>query len=272
MGMYMLDKAKEKGVRVYQGEVLNIETDKQGVCAVLVARNNMIERITTRRFVNAAGPFLKQIGNLLEVDIPVYPTLHEKIVIKDYLGIVPRSTPMLILDDEQYIGWTEEEKEFWRQDNKYGKLLKKFPGGVYMRPEGGKDSQMLLIGWAYDDTVREPLWDPILSEEFLEVVLRGATKLVPELRQYIGKIANPMHDGGYYTESKENIPIIGPMRVDGAFIVGALGGYGIMAGCAAGELGAAWVAASELPIYAQNFSFKRYDNPKYVPKRRSGKL
>jgi glycine/D-amino acid oxidase-like deaminating enzyme len=76
-----------------------------------------------------------------------------------------------------------------------------------------------------------------------------------------------MHDGGYYVETKdtesetfreENPPLIGPMGVEGAYIVSAC--HGVSAGCASGELCAAWVAGSKLPAYAEEFSLSRYGN------------
>ena len=73
-----------------------------------------------------------------------------------------------------------------------------------------------------------------------------------------------MHYAGYYTKTKENLLIIGPLDVEGAYIVGALSGFGTMVSCAAGELAAAWVAGSELPDYAQQLSLARYDDPAYA--------
>ena len=43
------------------------------------------------------------------------------------------------------------------------------------------------------------------------------------------------HYGGYYTMTDENWPLIGPMGTDGAYIVGALSGFGSMSACAAGQ-------------------------------------
>jgi glycine/D-amino acid oxidase-like deaminating enzyme len=74
-----------------------------------------------------------------------------------------------------------------------------------------------------------------------------------------------MHDGGYYVEAKdvggeafreENPPLIGAMGVEGAYVVSVC--HGVSAGCAAGELCAAWVTGSELPSYADELSPGRY--------------
>jgi len=288
LGMCLLEQAKDHGVREIRTEVVAVDQDKQGVRAVRVVGENGVETIKTRRFVNAAGPFVKRVAAMLKMDIPVRTGLWEKIVIKDYLGIVPRSAPTLILKDELFLEWSEEEKELLRQDNEYRWLLNKFSSGPYMRPEGGKDSQWLLMGWAYNEppckvhrerdadrvgagAVCEPQWEPQFSKEFPEIVLRGAVKMAPGLKQYLERIPKPMHDGGYYVETKdttgegfreENPPLIGPLGVEGAFIVNVC--HGVSAGCAAGELCAAWVTGSTLPDYADELSLKRYHALKNV--------
>ena len=75
-----------------------------------------------------------------------------------------------------------------------------------------------------------------------------------------------MLDGGYYTKTVENRPLIGPLPIPGAYVIGALSGFGVMAACAAGELLAAHVTKSELPEYANAFLLDRYMDPIYSSK------
>jgi glycine/D-amino acid oxidase-like deaminating enzyme len=70
-------------------------------------------------------------------------------------------------------------------------------------------------------------------------------------------------DGGYYTKTRENRPLIGPLPVKGGYLIGALSGYGIMASCAAGELLATHLTGSPLPSYAPAFALERYQDPEY---------
>jgi glycine/D-amino acid oxidase-like deaminating enzyme len=58
--------------------------------------------------------------------------------------------------------------------------------------------------------------------------------------------------------TKENWPLIGPMRTPGAFVAGALSGFGTMAACAAGSLCASWVMQRGLAPYANAHSPGRY--------------
>jgi glycine/D-amino acid oxidase-like deaminating enzyme len=286
LGMILLEKAKNGGVRELRAEVVAVEQDSQGVSSVRTRSRNTAERVETRCFVNAAGPFVKQVANLLGVDLPVRTGLWEKIVFKDHLGIIPRSMPTLILKDELFLEWSEEEKEMLCEDSDDGWLLNRFSSGPYLRPEGGEDSPWVLAGWAYNEppykverardqdrvgagVVCEPQWEPQLTRDFPEIVLRGLVRLVPGLWPYLKRLPKPMHDGGYYVETKdtdreayreENPPLIGPMGIEGAYVVSAC--HGVSAGCAAGELCAAWVTGNELPDYAGDFSLSRYQGQK----------
>jgi len=87
--------------------------------------------------------------------------------------------------------------------------------------------------------------------------------MLPGLQSYIGKAPKPVVDGGYYTKTRENRPLIGKLPVEGVYMLGALSGFGIMASPAAGELLAAHVTGSPLPPYAPSFSIDRYDDPRY---------
>ena len=109
----------------------------------------------------------------------------------------------------------------------------------------------------------EPVFPPPLDEQYPEIALRGLSAMLPGLREYFGRAPRPQVDGGYYVKTRENRLLTGPLPVKGAFVIGALSGYGIMSACAAGELLAARVAGKKLPIYAQAFSLARYDDREY---------
>ena len=55
----------------------------------------------------------------------------------------------------------------------------------------------------------EPATDP----NFPEIVLRGANRLNLGLKRYFGRLPRQMsHYGGFYTMTKENWPLVGPMK------------------------------------------------------------
>jgi sarcosine oxidase subunit beta len=51
--------------------------------------------------------------------------------------------------------------------------------------------------------------------------------------------------------------------VEGAYIIGALSGFGLMAAPASGELLAAHLSGGQLPHYAPAFALERYADPAY---------
>lgn len=265
LGMYLLEEARNLGVRELRGELVAIEQDHHGVRAIEVITASGKERIETRRFINAAGPFASHVAAMLDVELPIFSVLQQKIAIQDHLGVVARDTPFTIFMDEQYLDWSEDEKQLLQSEPEYQWLLDKFPGGLHIKPEGGKDSSWIKLGWAFNRTIEQPIWEPEGTPEFPDIVLRGASRLIPGLERYVGNTPKPVvHYAGYYTKTKENLPVIGPLDVEGAYIVGALSGFGTMVSCAAGELVAAWVAGGELPDYAQHLSPGRYDDSAYV--------
>jgi glycine/D-amino acid oxidase-like deaminating enzyme len=185
------------------------------------------------------------------------------VAFRDVQKIVSRNAPLLIWTDPQFILWSSEEKELL-QDEELQWLLEKLPAGVHTRPEGGSDSDILLMLWEYRLQESEPIWPPPLDEQYPELVLRGLTTMIPGLKVYHQRAPRPILDGGYYTKSRDNRPIIGPLPVGGANVIGALSGYGLMASCAAGELLAAHLLGTPLPAYAPAFSPDRFQDPAYL--------
>ena len=265
LGMYLLEQARAHGARLMRGRVTGVEIAGGRVQAVRVsAKNEPAEQIiSTPVFINAAGPYIKQVGQMIGVDVPVFCEFHGKIAFDDHLRAVSRDAPLLIWTDPQRLPWSDDEREALAESDEARWLLDPFPGGVHVRPEGGGGSNMLLILWTYDTAPREPVWPPKLDPEYPEVLLRGLATMIPGLKAYFGKAPKPYYDGGYYTKTQENRPLGCPTPVEGAFLCGAVSGFGMMASPALGELVAAHITGSALPSYAPAFSLARYDNPEY---------
>ena len=93
----------------------------------------------------------------------------------------------------------------------------------------------------------------------------GADAPLPEAKE-------PFVDGGYYTKTAENMPLVGPMpgpggrgRLENGFVCGAVSGYGIMASHAAGELLAAHATGGALPAsYADVMSPLRHQSEAFT--------
>ena len=258
MGMHLLETARRAGVRFEAGTVTGVDTAGGRVRSVQLSSG---KRIESPVFINAAGPFIKNIGHLLGLDLPVFSELHLKAIIKDALGAVERDAPLIIWNDPQTLEWDPDEREALAEDPDTRWLTETMPAGAHTRPEGGGNDIVML--WEYKTEVLEPVAQPTLDDQYPEITLRGLAAMLPRMREYLGRMPRPQLDGGFYTRTRENRPLIGPLGPEGSFIAGAVSGYGIMAACGVGDLLTAHVTGSELPAYASAFSPTRYANPEY---------
>ena len=260
-GSLLLGQAKAHGVQLMEGHVKNVEIENNRVTAVNLAGG---ERIPTQHFINAAGPFVRQVSETFGVELPVYCELHLKVSSQDHLKIIPRDAPMLIWNDAQKLPWSPEERGFLAEESDSQWLLGEFPPGVHTRPEGLSDSQIILMLWEYHTAKVDPIWPPPMDKDYPEIALRGLATMIPELITYFDKPPRPFLDGGYYTKTRENRPLIGPLPVEGTWVIGALSGFGLMAAMAAGELLALHVLGKKLPAYSPAFELNRYQDPAYI--------
>jgi glycine/D-amino acid oxidase-like deaminating enzyme len=205
-----------------------------------------------------------QVAEMLGVNLPVFSELHQKVAFKDSLEVVARHAPLLVWTDPQSLYWSAEERQMLAEEPEFASLLGTMPAGVHTRPEGGEGSQMVLMLWEYHTQRIQPSWPLPLDDQYAEIVLRGLVPMLPGLKMYLDKFPQPRHDGGYYTKTRENRPLIGPLPVSGAYLIGALSGFGLMAACAAGELIAAYISKGDLPDYAPVFRLERYSDAHYL--------
>lgn len=263
LGMWLLDEARARGVRLVNGRVTAVDTSGGRVNGVTIRAGEQEHHVQTRVFVNAAGPLVDKVGALLGVEIPVFNELHGKVAINDPLGIVPRDAPLMIWSDPVTLPWEDEEREALAEDDETRWLTEPFPAGVHFRPEGGPGATTLLLLWTYDVKRTPAVWPTSFEPEYAEVVVRGLSRMVPGLAAYAGNFGRPYIDGGYYCKTRENRPLIGPLPVAGAYIIGALSGYGIMASQAGADLLAAHITGGELPGYAAAMALSRYEDAGY---------
>jgi glycine/D-amino acid oxidase-like deaminating enzyme len=261
MGSLMLREAKIKGVQVIKGEILSIS---QGHVRYEMNLDSNV-KISADKIVIATGPFINQIGQMLDLYFPIENTLQRKFIIPDPKGIIPRDMPFTIYADPQFLDWSKEEIAFFKSDSAYHWLLEQFPGGLHIKPEG----EGIKMGWAFNRVNELPKWERSSLDLFPQVVLKGASRLIPQLAEYEHNIPAPLIEyAGYYTRTKENWPLIGPTDVSDVFVIGALSGFGTMTGCAAGQLCAQYILNDNAPLpeYAPYFHPNRYENSKILQK------
>ncbi len=271
LGTYMLQKLRDVGGRRMTGEVVGIDPGY----ALTVSTPDGNEAINADVVINAAGPFVNRIAGMLGESLPIKNIYQQKIAFEDERAAIPRDMPFSIDLDAKTLEWSDEEKEFLESEEGLAWLTREIHGGTHCRPEGGANGKWVKLGWAYNSRTSEPQEDlanePRIDPQFPEIVIRGAAAFIPSLRPYVDEPPKRFtHYGGYYTMTEENWPLIGPLNDDGAFVVGALSGFGSMAACAAGRLVATHACVGALPEYAADLSLARLENTTLLDQLRAG--
>ena len=267
LGMYLLEQAREHGLRFVKGRIEAVTVRDGRIEGVRLAPGSGEDSIATRSFVNAAGPLSPAVGRMSGVELPLFNELHGKVMFEDYLGLIPRDLPLMIWTDPVTLAWSDEEREQLAQEPELRWLLGTLPAGVHFRPEGGRDSRWHLLLWTYHLEPMAPVFPPRFDPFYPEVVVRGLARMVPALAEYLGpRMRRPYVDGGYYCKTKENRLLVGPTPVAGNYLLCGMSGYGIMASQAAAELLAGYIVGAALPDYAPEFALSRYQDPAYLAK------
>ena len=240
LGHWLLDRACGHGVELVRDEVTALDVSEGRVVGVSLTSGS---RIDTHTFVLAAGPLLPRWRARLGLRAPVVNELHGKISFEDEAGVIPRDAPLMIWNDPVDLG----ERG-------------RFPAGLHFRPRGDRS---ILGLWAYHTPIEEPRFPPSFDRDYAEIVLRGLTVMVPGLGVYAGRSPAVAVDGGYYCKAPDNRPLVGPTAIEGAYVLGALSGFGVMASQAAAELLAAGMLGQPVPEYAGAFHPARFDDPDY---------
>jgi glycine/D-amino acid oxidase-like deaminating enzyme len=259
LGSLMLEHVRASGGSLKAARVIAIE--KGGDFTLTLQGRDGIEKLRAEIIVNAAGPNAGDVATMLGETLPISNVFQQKIAFVDNEGAIDRKMPFSIDLDGQIIDWTDEERATLQEDPATVWLTKPMPGSIHCRPDGGDQGKWIKLGWAYNRTPSKPSDDPPTDPNFPDIVLRGASRLNPRLKTYYERLPRQMsHYGGYYPMTEENWPLIGPMKTKGAYIAGALSGFGTMGACAAGALCAAWLCDTTQPAFAHQLSLARYDD------------
>ena len=291
MGTQLLEMAKAEGARtIVPATLLGITTTDDGrisgVSAATADDPNL--HVPCGAVVNAAGPYAHHVNQLLGGGASLPPLeneIHAKAMLSDVEGAVPSDAPMMIYEDDVTLPWSEEEAEALESMGGFeASLIKPLAGGAHFRPYPGHTNTLLMLWEAIhaDIAVTEPPpREPELRGTlFAELMLRGLTEMVPNLgEKYLredGSMgARVTIDGGYYTKTPDNLPLIGPLpgAPQGAYVCAGLSGYGVMAANAAGDLLAGLLDEEAPPTsyeYASTFSPERWSDEEYVRKVAAG--
>lgn len=284
MGTQLLEQAREAGVATRTpARVVGIGVEGGRVSEVRLAApgGDGYTAVPTGAFVNCAGPFAAEVHRMaLESagggapdgapQLPLRNEIHGKAVLRDVRRAVPSEAPMMIWEDEICLGWEEEEADELRAMGGFeARIADPLPAGAHFRPYPGATPSLLLLWEALHMDVTVPDPPPpepeLRGELFAELMLRGLSRMAPRLGEYVDSDA-PLRshvsiDGGYYTQTPDNLPLIGeaPGGPRGSYVCAGLSGYGVMAANAAGSLLSRHVAGAPLPPeYAEHFAPARW--------------
>ncbi|MGH2511690.1 MAG: NAD(P)/FAD-dependent oxidoreductase [Candidatus Limnocylindrales bacterium] len=239
LGRALLAQASERGIRVVRGEVTGLDPDGRGGLDVFMSTPDGSERFTTRRLVDAAGPFAATVAGLAGLHLELETVLRQKVLLVDPVGIVPRSAPFTIGLDP----------------------LDGLPAGVHVKPDDSVRPDAIKLGWARDQDPRPPITEPTCPAEYPEQVLARAATIVPGLEAYSGaRMQILAHDGGFYARTPDGLPLIGRLEVPGMFAIAGLAGFGAMLACAAAELLAGWLLDEPASELAASFDPARFND------------
>lgn len=271
LGMQLLEEARAAGAELMAGSVTAVHAAGGRVTGVtVVGADGLTHHVACGAFVNGAGPMLRQVGQLAGVALPVFSEAHYKVSLEDTLGAVDRGTGLVILDDPMALPWDDDERAALAEDPEHAWLAGTFPAGIHLRPEGYGASRTVLMLWDYHgDHRHDPAPFPMPGDDaYPEVVLRGMTRLAPGLARYLARVPKMWMDGGYYTKTVENRPLVGAVGPEGSWVLGALSGFGVMAAPACAELLASQVAGAGVPAasaaWAAAMRPGRYEDAEYV--------
>ena len=260
LGAWLFQRAAAAGATFLRDRVVGVDTTGGRVRGVRLASGGTV---ATDRYVIAGGPALPELGRMLGLELPVLHELHAKATFRDPLGVVRRDAPFIIWQDPTDLPWTDAERRALASDESTRWLTTTLPGGVHVRPVDLAHGDEIYLIWTFETAVTPYVWPPRFDPRYGDVVLRGCARMIPGLTAYVGTSSPGVVDGGYYCKAPENRPLAGPLPVQGAFVVGALSGIGVMSAMAAGELLSLHVAGGALPDYARWFLPSRYDDPAY---------
>ena len=218
--------AKKLGVKFYFfNEVKDIVVKNNKITKVITDKQEII----TKRVVNAAGGYAKEIGDMVDLDIPVYSENHEILVTE-------RAKPML------------------------STMVMSFSMNIYCQqvPHGS-----ILMGRNNPDALHNH--DISSSWQFLDEMAKTVNHILPEVAKQ--RVIRTW--GGSYNISPDFQPIISDTLVEDFYVACGYSGHGFMFAPITGELLTEIILKEELEDYANDLHIDRFKDMKKIDKEHS---
>ncbi|MDZ7262526.1 MAG: FAD-binding oxidoreductase, partial [candidate division KSB1 bacterium] len=214
-------KGYSQGIKKHGGEILSHTEVKE----IKVKNGQVISVVTSEgkefsapKVLNAAGPWAREVGKLVGIDLPIEPERHEALITE---GVKPMYLPMLV---------------DYRDDGCYfvQRLTGQFIGCYTPRPN--------VPGRSLDTTF-----------EFMTEMPRRMVRLIPALEN----IAVLRQWAGSYSMTPDGNPIVDETNVKGFYVSAGMCGHGFMLGPALGQFLAQFMMTGQWPFDMSEFAFGR---------------
>jgi sarcosine oxidase subunit beta len=189
--------AADHGAKLWKNtQATGIQRDARGVAGVQTTRGP----VSTRKVVNAAGPWAAEVAQMAGVELPVEP-LRRMLVPTEPFDQFPHTAPMII----------------------------DMSNGFHFRPE----SLGFLLAW--NDPEETPGFKTDFEPVFIEKILTRAASRVP---MFENLAVNPKRAwAGLYEMTPDHHPILGEAPgVSGFFLANGFSGHGVMHAPATGKI------------------------------------
>ncbi|MBN2092735.1 FAD-binding oxidoreductase [candidate division KSB1 bacterium] len=196
-------------------EVIAVEATSSDSYQVICSNNDIY---SAKKILNAAGPFAKEVGAMIGLDLPVEPERHEAAITEP---IEFMKVPMVV---------------DYRKDGCY--FVQRLTGqfiGCYTPDEK-------IPGHSLNSTF-----------EFMTEMPRRMMRLMPMLKD----ISIIRQWSGSYSMTPDGNPIIGETKIPGFYICVGMCGHGFMFGPALGEFMAHHILTGTWPINMDEFACNR---------------
>ena len=144
LGQIMIEHLREVGVEFEFGDVLSIQ--KSDRYEVEYKSGNHVQKVHSDIIVNAAGPYAKDVANMLGVELELLNIYQQKIAFEDNQRVIPRDLPFSIDLDPQFLDWSSDERELLSEDEETSWLLDCMPNATHCRPDGGITGNWVKLG------------------------------------------------------------------------------------------------------------------------------
>lgn len=183
--------------------------------------------ISTRRVICAAGAWASQIGDMVDVELPVIPQ-RQQILFTEQISDLPVSLPLIV----------------------------DFTTGFYAHQDG----RSLLLGMA--DANEPPSLNTKTSEDWIPSLYSAAVRRLPMLHE-VGLRGSW---AGLYELTADHNPIIGQSElVEGFYFAVGFSGHGLMHSPAVGEIVRDLVLNLKPQIDVSSFALERFETGELHP-------